>query len=52
VALERIEKGDMAETLEVQWTANMSGFTFFVFSEQYSLSDEVSGVSPPMWTVV
>ena len=52
VALERIEKGDMAETTEVQWTAHMSGFTFFIFSEQYSLSDEVSGVSHPMWTVV
>ena len=51
-ALQRIEGGDMAESLEVKWTANMTGFVIFVYSQQYGLGSASSGVSHPMWSVI
>ena len=44
-AINRIENGDMAESPEVKWTANLTGFIIFMYSERYGLSGGAAGVS-------
>ena len=51
-ALTRIENGDMAETAEVKWTANLTGILILVHSKSYSTAAAANHLSPDMWTVI
>ena len=50
--LARIETGDMAESAELKWTANLTSVVIFLSSRRYDLSVAAAGTSPAMWSVI